>query len=85
MTSLILALGLAATPAHAGIRVIFRPKAPKYHECRHHDIHVHKHHRKPPAARPGGVWVWVPKHKVKHNKHYHWVPAHWEFRETKRR
>jgi hypothetical protein len=86
MISLFLPLLLSINTADARhIKVIFRQRPPNHQVCHHHDIHDYRHHRHAPEPRPGGTWVWVPKHKVKHNKHYHWVPAHWEFRKHKRR
>ena len=87
MTSLILAIMLATAPAEAGsIRVIFKAKSPpNHHMCTHSDVREHRHHNRQPVHRAGGTWVWVPKHRVKHDHHRHWVPGHWEFRKAKRR
>lgn len=87
MTSLILALMLGVAPADAaGVRVIFRVNTPpKHHVCTHPGVYEHRHHNRSPSHKIGGTWVWVPKHRVKHARHYHRVPGHWEFREIKRR
>jgi len=85
MISLFLPLLLSVNTADAArIKVIFRA-GHNTHNCQHHHVYKHRHHKKPPAHRVDGQWVWVPKHKIKHGRHSHWVPGHWEFREHKRR
>jgi len=86
MISLFLPLLLSVNTADAArVRVIFRGNHRTHHSCQHRHVYKHNHYHRPPVHRSGGDWVWVFKHRVKHDRHSHWVPGHWEFREHKRR
>ena len=82
MGASLLTLLLGLNTAQADIRVVIRPnRRPQTHQtCSHQSTGQHRHRNVRPPPRATGTWVWVPRQRVKHNRHWHAVPGHWEHR-----